>query len=550
VSLLRVPSPPLAVLAAFALVACNSPGDAVIEPRPAERAPDIVLVLVDDLGWSDIGAFGGEIATPQLDELAERGLRFSQFHTTAKCFPSRAALLTGLYPEQVGMDESPFSRIEAGVTIAEALRPAGYQTFMVGKHHALDNPVDRGFDRYVGLRDGASNHFNPGLTARPGEPPPARKRGRAKDGRWFCFDRDCVQGYTPDDPDYYSTDFYTDRAIEFVESAARHPDAPFFLYLAYQAPHDPLHAWPDDVAKYADAYTHGFEPVAAARYARMRELGVIGESHARSAPTFRDWSSLSPEEQEASSRRMAVYAAMTDRLDQNLERLVAALRRTGRYENTLILFTSDNGASAELVREDGSEVDIGAEHPIGTVGRWASLEADWANVSNTPFRYYKNYPYAGGSVSPLIVHWPAAVASPGRIVTANTHLIDIFPTLLAASGAGYPDSQPNGAATPALEGMDLSAYFTSDADVERGRPVFQRWQRGRSVRTERWKLLSYAKPGAAVEDGTWELYDMARDKTETVDVAAEHPEIVTELAAAYTAWITRVKPVPVNEDGS
>jgi len=538
----------LVVLAALA--ACDRPDNAENQQRSAERAPDILLILVDDLGWSDIGAFGGEIATPQLDELAKQGLRFSQFHTTAKCFPSRAALLTGLYAEQVGMDESPFSRIETGVTIAEALGPAGYQTFMVGKHHALDNPVDRGFDRYVGLRDGASNHFNPGLTPRAGEPPPARKRGRAKDGRWFCFDDDCVQGYTPEDPDYYSTDFYTDRAIEFVEQAAENPDAPFFLYLAYQAPHDPLHAWPEDIDKYADAYANGFESVAAARYARMRELGVIDENTLRSAPTFSDWSSLSPEAQAESSRRMAVYAAMTDRLDQNLARLVEVLRRTGRYDNTLILFTSDNGASAELVREDGSNADIGAEYPIGTVGRWASLEEDWANVSNTPFRYYKNYPYAGGSVSPLIVHWPAVIASPGRVVASNAHLIDVFPTLLAASGAAYPDSQPDGAAAPALEGMDLGPYFLSDATVDRGKPVFQRWQRGRSVRTERWKLLSYAAPGQSAEDGTWELYDMARDKTETRDVAAEHPEVVAELAAAYAAWISRVKPAATNEEGS
>ena len=538
---------PFIALAALALAACDSPGDAASESTG--RAPDIVLILVDDMGWSDLGSFGGEVATPQLDELAEQGLRFTQFHTTAKCFPSRGALLTGLYPEQVGMDESPFSLIETGVTIAEALGPAGYRTFMVGKHHALDNPVDRGFDRYVGLRDGASNHFNPGLTPRAGEPPPARKRGRAKDGRWFCFDRDCVQGYTPEDPDYYSTDFYTDRAIEFIETAAE-SDAPLFVYLAYQAPHDPLHAWPADIARYADVYTNGFEPIAAARYARMRELGVVDESYPRSAPTFRDWTSLSPEQQASSSRRMAVYAAMTDRLDQNLERLVEALRRTGRYDNTLILFTSDNGASAELVREGGSNVDIGAEHPIGTVGRWASLGADWANVSNTPFRYYKNYSHAGGSASPLIVHWPAAIEAPGRIVSANAHLIDIFPTLLAASGAAYPASQPDGSAPPVLEGMDLSPYFTSSATVDRGRPVFQRWQRGRSVRTERWKLLSYAAPGQTAEDGTWELYDMARDKTETRDVAAEHPEVVAELGAAYAAWMARVKPAATNEDGS
>lgn len=506
-----------------------------------DNRPNILLILVDDMGWSDMGAFGGEIDTPQLEELAENGLRFTQFHTTSKCFPSRGALLTGLYAEQVGMDESPFSRIERGVTIAEALGPAGYRTYMVGKHHATDNPVDRGFDHYVGLRDGASNHFNPGLTARPGEPPPARKQGRAKDGRWFCFDRDCVQGYTPDSPDYYSTDFYTDRAIEFVDDALAAPK-PFFLYIAYQAPHDPLHAWPSDIEKYANRYRDGFEPVAEARYARMRASGLIDDAFPRSPPAFTDWQAMSDGQRADASRRMAVYAAMSDRLDQNLSRLIGRLEQAGELDNTLILFTSDNGASAELVYEIDSDQEIGAEYPIGTVGRWASLGVDWANVSNTPFRYYKNYPHGGGSVSPLIVHWPDAVAEPGRIVHAHTHLIDLFPTLIAVAGADYPSADPEGDPAPALEGVDLSPYFTSSKAIERSVPIFQRWQRGRSVRTGRWKLLSYADHGQAAESGEWELYDMASDKTETTNVAAANPEVVARLAAAYDAWLARVKP--------
>lgn len=493
------------------------------------------------MGWSDIGAFGGEIETPILDQLAANGLRFTQFHTTSKCFPSRAALLTGLYPQQVGLDESPSAQIYSGVTIAEALGPAGYRTFMVGKHHATDNPADRGFDRYVGLRDGASNHFNPGIVARPGEPPPARKLSKGKEGRWYCFDKDCVRGYMPDDPDYYTTDFYTSQAISFLEETADSSE-PFFLYVAYQAPHDPLHAWPADIDKYRNRYTDGYARVADARYRRMRESGLIDETFPRSSPTFGDWDSMTEAEHADASLRMAVYAAMTDRIDQNLRQLIDYLKDSGDFDNTLIVFTSDNGASDELVFGVGSDTEIGAEHPVGTVGRWASLRENWANVSNTPFRLYKNHSHEGGSASPLIMHWPDAIANPGRVITANANLIDILPTLLAVADAQYPELDHKGSPAPALEGMNLTPYLSSPQVLERDGPVFQRWQRGRSVRAERWKLLSYAEEGQTAEDGEWELYDMATDRTETTNVAAKHPDLVEEMAADYDAWLARVKP--------
>ena len=526
----------LAVVAAL-LAACQPPPD----DRSNILRPNILLIVADDMGWSDIGAYGGEIETPTLDSLANAGLRFTQFHTTSKCFPSRAALLTGLYAEQVGLDKSPRAQFDHGVTIAEALRPAGYRTYMVGKHHATDNPVDLGFDRYVGLRDGASNHFNPGIVARPGEPEPARKRARSDAGRWWCFDADCVRGYLPEDPDFYTTDFYTERALDFIDDAL-HADAPFFLYLAYQAPHDPLHAWPEDIERYRERYRDGYAPVARARYERMRASGLIDETFARSAPMFRDWDAMSDEEREDASLRMAVYAAMTDRIDQNLARIVERLDDAGELDDTLILFTSDNGASAELVFDANGKEEIGASHPVGTVGRWASLGGDWANVSNTPFRYFKNYSFEGGTASPLIVHWPRQVRDPGRVVSANAHLIDVFPTLLNAAAAGYPDEDRDGRSTPPLEGIDLGPYFVSAQVVDRPAPVFQRWQRGRSVRTERWKLLSYAGPGRSAEDGRWQLYDMQADRTETDDVARDYPEVVEELGAAYDEWLERVKP--------
>ena len=528
--------------------------------------PNVIMVLVDDMGWSDVGAFGGEIETPHIDRLAAGGLRFTEFHTTAKCFPSRAALLTGRYPEQVGMAESPTGVIRNSVTIAQALRAAGYRTLMVGKHHGGDHPMDLGFDRYTGLRGGASNHFNPGVAARPGEPEPARKTYMAPEGRWWCFDRRCVQGYAPKRKDFHTTDAYTDRALELLADHSG-DGSPFFLYLAYQAPHDPLQAWPADIERYLDRYKAGYAAVADARYRRMRGSGLIDGRYPRSTPTFRDWAKLTPSQQEEEARRMAVYAAMIDQLDQSLGRLIAALERTGELDQTLILFTSDNGASAEFVPAATGRGEIGEQHPIGSVGRWATLGADWANVSNTPFRYYKNHAFDGGAATPLIAHWPNGIREPGRVVSANAHLIDLLPTVLSVTGASEDGAARLLSGSPPLEGIDLSAYFQSSDPIRREHPVFQRWGLGRSVRTDRWKLLSQATPkesglqrflrwraeqgtnaGAAqppspppVEHDAWQLYDMNVDRTETTDVSKRHPQVVARLASAYDQWLKRVR---------
>ena len=265
---------------------------------------------------------------------------------------------------------------------------------------------------------------------------------------------------------------------------------------------------------------------------------------------------------------MAVYAAMIDQIDRNLGRLIAYLERSGELNKTLILFTSDNGASAEFVPSETGEGEIGEQHPIGSVGRWATLGGDWANVANTPFRYYKNYAFEGGAAAPLILHWPDGIRNPGRVVSANAHLIDLFPTLVSATGASQVGAAGLLADTPPVEGIDLSAYMQSSEPIQRTQPVFQRWGLGRSVRTDRWKLLSQAtaresglqrflrwraeqaaasgplKPPTPppAEHGDWQLYDMSVDRTETTDVSASHPEVVDQLAAAYDGWLKRVKP--------
>ncbi|TQV86222.1 sulfatase-like hydrolase/transferase [Exilibacterium tricleocarpae] len=505
----------------------------LVDPAAARpKTPNIVLILVDDLGWSDLGAYGSEIPTPNLDSLAAAGLRFTQFHNHAKCFPSRAALLTGLYPQQVNRAERAYTPMTDAATIASSLKAAGYRTLMVGKHHGIENPISFGFDRYRGLRDGAANHFNPGPRARPGEPPPARKRVRT-----WCFDGDCTNTYQPPDPQFYSTDAYTDWAIEFLrETRSRQPIQPFLLYLAYQAPHDPLQAPAANVHKFAGQYRQGYASIARARYARMRATGLIDDSFALPAPTYRTWSTLSAAERREQTLRMQVYAAMIDRLDENIGRLVEFLQAGDLFDNTLILFMSDNGASAEWVLTGTPPREIGHTHPIGSVGRWASLGPDWAGVANTPYRFYKNYSHQGGVATPLIAHWPTGIKQPGRIVHEPGYFLDIHPTLLAVTGAVYTGG-PAGA-TADLPGADLSPLLHKDVTIKRPQPIFQRWQHSRSVRDGRWKLVSHAE-GKTAEAGTWALYDMQRDKTETRDLAAHHPAIVARLAGAYDRWHAR-----------
>lgn len=501
----------------------------------AGSKPNIILILADDMGWSDLGSYGSEIATPVLDRLAREGLQFTQFTNTSKCFPSRASLMTGLYPQQVGKDRSSNTRMVGGATFAESLKRAGYHTYMVGKHHGIENPIERGFDHYRGLRDGAGNYFNPGTTARPGEPEPARKE---KEGRVWCFEGNCAKGYKPDNPHFYTTDAFTDWSIEYLREAMA-DGAPYFLYLAYTAPHDPLQAPEEARAPYRGKFDAGYARAADKRWENLRRLKLVDERYPRPSPMYRDWDRLSAEEKADQTARMEIYAAMVHRLDEQIGRIVAFLEANGALDNTLILFMSDNGSSAELVRQGKTGREIGSEYPVGSVGRWASLGADWAEVSNTPFRYYKNDSYQGGTASPMIVHWPRALGLESRRVEAPSNLIDIHPTLLSLAGLSYvPVADANGRTTP-LPGVSLLPLFEGKRALVRPRPIFNRWQRGRSVRDGDWKLVSMASEGQA-EDGKWELYNLARDRTETRNLAMQHPEIVARLSRAYDAWLKEV----------
>ncbi|MGC9342571.1 MAG: sulfatase-like hydrolase/transferase, partial [Bacteroidales bacterium] len=290
--------------------------------------PNIILILADDLGWSDIGCFGSEVHTPNLDKLAENGIRFTNIHNTSKCFPSRACLLTGLYAQQSGYNRSFNQPLLNAVTFGEVLRNAGYRTLWSGKHHGLQNPVTIGFDRYYGLKDGATNYFNPGKQ-RPGEPKPAQKRN---DREW-CIDSVLYAPYTPEEKDFYTTDYFTNYALEWLEEY-KDEDKPYILYLAYNAPHDPLQAWPKDIDKYRGKYMEGYEPTRKARYEKQKEIGLIDESYKLSDPVYTPWESLTDSQKVEEDLRMAVYAAMIDRMDQNIGMVLDKVRELGEEDNT------------------------------------------------------------------------------------------------------------------------------------------------------------------------------------------------------------------------
>lgn len=474
--------------------------------------PNFLVILVDDMGYSDIGCFGGEIRTPNIDRLADNGMRFTQMYNTAKCFPTRAALLTGIYFQHTDR-EFPHT-----ATVGEVLRPAGYRTLWSGKHHAKFNPITRGFDRFSGMLGGAGNHFNPGLEAIPGQPAPANKGTNA-----WAIDEVETSPYVPDDPKFYTTDTFTDYALDWLEEY-KDEDKPFFLYVAYTAPHWPLHAWPEDIAKYEGVYDAGYESVRNARYARQVEMGLMDPSVAPlSEPEWgKVWSELTDDEKKEEAMLMAVYAAMVDRVDQNVGRLVQKLDRLGELDNTLILFLSDNGASPETPEPKVSYPDA----PIGSVGSFPTYGKSWSTVSETPLRKRKGSSFEGGNCTPMIAHWPDVIKGDGRFYREPAHLIDILATIVDVTGAAYPgeSKEPD---IPALEGVSLMPVFKGGAH-KRNDPLYWQWGSGSATRRGNWKLVRGRNE--------WELYNMDADRTETINLAPEFPERVKHMGNDWNSW--------------
>jgi len=479
--------------------------------------PNIILFLADDMGFSDLGCYGGEIDTPNLDRLAREGLRFTQFYNTSKCFPSRACLLTGCYAQQVGMDRGP-NKFTSGLTLGTVLREAGYRTLWTGKHHGTQNPVSIGYDRYYGLRDGACNYFNPGKQ-RPGEPKPAQKRSK----RNWGIDQQHFAPYTPPQDDFYTTDYFTNYALSYLDEY-KDEEKPFFLYVAYNAPHDPLMAWPEDIAKYEGRYMAGWEKIRQARYQRQLEMGLLGKNAPLSENEFGEWDKLSEAQKQEADRRMAVYAAMIDRMDQNIGRILEKVEQLGELDNTIIFFASDNGGSAEVV-------NIGGEGKIGQMARWESVKGRWANVSNTPFRKYKNFSHEGGICTPLIAHWPEGIDDRGGIRRAPGHFVDFMATVVDLAGAEHPDTH-DGKKVPPLAGQSLVPLFESDGWKE-PRTLHWQWARGKAIRDGDWKAVTHGKG--------WQLYNMADDRTELCDLSTDQPKRTEELVERWEQWYASVK---------
>ncbi|MDP7105807.1 MAG: arylsulfatase [Roseibacillus sp.] len=565
-------TPVLPALAlSLALLACSTTAQA------ADDRPNIILIMSDDMGYSDIGCYGGEIKTPTLDHLAANGVRFTQFYNTARCCPTRATLLSGLYAHQAGVGHMmsnygiPQYQGELNrncLTIAEVLKPAGYRTYMSGKWHVTPYkagevanpntsnwPLQRGFDHFYGTIHGAGSFFDPNSLTR--------------DNRYI----------TPaNDPDYqpetfYYTDAISDNAVRYIRDHKREADGqPFFMYVAYTAAHWPMHALPGDIAKYEGKYDGGYKPTRKARVAKLKSLGLLPD-HWDVVPQIGNWESVKLKEWESAC--MEVYAAMVDNMDQGIGRIVAALSKNGQLDNTLLMYMQDNGGCAEgygrannshqkdrfkfkplgkdglqtkiwppMQTRDGRFVRTGPETMPGAEDTFVAYGPGWANTSNTPFRGYKHDPYEGGIGTPFIVSWPGGIAGQrnGTIVHDVSHLIDLMPTFVEVGGAAYPEQYDGNDIQP-MEGTSLVPTLAGKA-ITRKAPLGFEHHGNLGLRDGKWKIVSMYRRD---QPRKWELYDMEADRTELNDLAQKMPGKLKSMVANWQSWADRigVQPWPI-----
>jgi arylsulfatase A-like enzyme len=514
----------------------------------AGRRPDVVVILADDMGFSDLGCYGGEIRTPHTDRLGRDGVRFSAFYNTARCSPSRASLLTGLHPHQTGIgiltnDDAPRGYRGAlndrCVTAAEVLSESGYATCLTGKWHLASEmrvpndawPTRRGFDRFFGTLTGCGSYYDPGTLTR-GESDASAEARR---------------------PGFFYTDAIADEAVAFVEEqVANAPDQPFFLYTAFTAPHWPLHAPEADVAALDGAFDDGWDVLRERRMERLVDEGVLptGTTLSGRDPTQPAWTDA--DEPGWQVRRMQAYAAQIERMDAGIGRIVDALQRAGRLDDAVVVVLSDNGASPEELPKgevesfrqrtdivptrtrDGRELRVGNDPGVvpGPEDTYSSYGRAWANLSNTPFRFYKRWVHEGGIAAPFLVHWPAGGLAAGRVVDLPVQLVDVLPTLLECTGAGYPGEARS---VLPLEGRSVLPALRGEPQD----PVPLYWEHtgNAAIRVGRWKLVRE-------HPAPWELYDLDRDRTELQDLTDEHPDLVAEFAGRWQQWADRVGVIP------
>lgn len=507
--------------------------------QPDIPKPNIILIMADDMGFSDIGCFGSEIHTPNLDKLAYEGLRMTQFYNASRCCPTRASLLTGLYQHQAGIgDMTSDDGIpeyqgylnDRCMTMAEVLKDAGYSTYISGKWHVGEKeehwPIKRGFDKAFGLIDGASNYYNLN---------PYRINARPR----IMADMD--ERYYPPDSGFYMTDAFGDNACRFIQDHAENED-PFFLYLPFTAPHWPLHALPGDIEKYLGKYLIGWDTIRQRRYTRMIEMGLISPDWDLSPrdQKVEPWDQIPKVDRSMWDRRMAVYAAMIDRLDQNIGRLLEALKENDLYDNTLIVFIADNGGCHEWIKNVGNYLPTDAI--TGGPESFDSYQHHWANVSNTPFRWFKHWVHEGGISTPFIAWYPAMIEE-GRLDQTNPgHIIDLMSTFIELSGAQYPgdmDLHP-------VQGQSLVPIFKGSG-WENERVLFWEHEGNRALRKGDYKLVSRFTKHQEQQYTAWELYNIMEDRSELNDLSQDMPDVVKELENIYMEKAKEIGVLPFDK---
>jgi len=505
-----------------------------------QTKPNILLILADDMGYSDLSCYGSEISTPNIDNIANQGIRFSQYYNAARCCPTRASLLTGLYPHQAGIGgmvnsnkkvaEGPYQGYlsKNSVTIAEVLKEAGYYTVMSGKWHVGEErphwPTDRGFDNFYGLVSGAANYFDITKTKKPGQV------------RHFAIDS---TEYMPPKEDFYMTNAITENAVEFIKKANT-KDQPFFMYLAYTAPHWPLHALQEDIDLFRGKFMKGWDQLREERFVRMKELGFVDKSWPISERNegVTAWETLSEEQKDRMDLLMSIYAAQIHRMDQGIGEIMKQLEASGEKDNTIVIFLSDNGGSGEY---DSFGSDFwgnfwdGEARP-GSGDSFHTYGSSWANLSNAPFRYYKKDTYEGGIATPFIVSWPSNIKKAGSISHQPGHINDVMTTICEIAGAEYPKEYNGNVITP-MQGKSFAPILYGEK-IENTDPIFWEHQGNRALREGDWKLVS--KKGK-----DWELYNLKEDRTELNNVFDTNEELANRMIKAFEVWSEKVG---VNEE--